>query len=43
VTAAAARDPRRSLITGAIIAAVVLGVLAAMVAIGVYVVFEPRP
>ena len=43
MTAAVARDPRRSLMTGAIIAAVVLLVLAVMVVIGVYVVFEPRP
>jgi hypothetical protein len=37
------RDPHRSLKIGAIIAAVILAVLAAMVSIGVYLVFSPRP
>ena len=37
------RDPRRSLLIGSIVAAVVLVLLASMVAIGVYLVFSPRP
>jgi hypothetical protein len=37
------RDPRRSLLIGSVIAAVVLAVLASMLAIGVYLVFSPRP
>jgi hypothetical protein len=36
------RDPRRSLIIGTIIAAVVLAVLAALVIIGIIIVFAPR-
>jgi hypothetical protein len=37
------RDPRRSLLIGSVVAAVVLAVLASMLAIGVYLVFSPRP
>jgi hypothetical protein len=37
-----ARDPRRSLITGTIIAGVVLAVLALIVLIGTFIVFYPR-
>jgi hypothetical protein len=36
------RDPRRSLIIGSVIAALVLGLAAVMVLIGVYLVFAPR-
>ena len=36
------RDPRRSLVTGTIIAAVVLAVLALIVLIGLVIVFMPR-
>jgi len=43
VTGPGARDPRRSLLIGAIIAGAVLAVLTAMVSIGVYLVFSPRP
>ena len=37
------RDPRRSLLIGSVIAALVLGVLAALVAVGIYLVFSVRP
>jgi hypothetical protein len=37
-----ARDPRRSLLIGACIAGVVLAVLAALVIIGIVIVFAPR-
>jgi len=37
------RDPRRSLLIGAAIAGVVLAVMTAMVSVGVYLVFSPRP
>ncbi len=36
------RDPRRSLIIGSVIAAVVLALVVLFVLIGVYLVFEPR-
>jgi hypothetical protein len=36
------RDPRRSLITGTIIAGVVLAILALVVLIGIVIVFMPR-
>jgi len=36
------RDPRRSLVTGAIIAGVVLAALALIVLIGIVIVFLPR-
>jgi len=38
-----ARDPRRSLLIGSLIAAVVLAVLGGLVATGIYVVFSVRP
>ena len=38
----AGRDPRRSLITGTVIAAVVLAVLAMIVLVGIVIVFLPR-
>ena len=37
-----ARDPRRSLIAGTIIAGVVLAILTLIVAIGIFIVFYPR-
>ena len=36
------RDPRRSLIIGSVIAAVILAVMALVVLVGAYLVFEPR-
>ena len=40
--AGAGRDPRRSLIVGSVIAAVVLALLALVVLVGVVIVFVPR-
>jgi hypothetical protein len=40
--AGAGRDPRRSLIVGTIIAAVVLALLALIVLVGIVLVFVPR-
>jgi hypothetical protein len=37
-----ARDPRRSLIIGTVIAGVVLALLLLVVLVGVYIVFSPR-
>jgi hypothetical protein len=41
-TVEARRDPRRSLIIGSVIAAVILAVMALVVLVGAYLVFEPR-